>query len=37
MYADDTFLSYASKSMTDLETNINEDPVYLKEYFIINK
>ncbi len=34
MYADDTALSYASNSTTDLEGNINEDLVYLKEYFL---
>ncbi len=37
MYANDTTLSYASKSTTGLERNINEDIVYLKEYFVINK
>ncbi len=37
MHADDTALSYASKSTRDLERNINEDLVYLKEYFVINK
>ncbi len=37
MYADDTALSYASKSTTDLERNINEELVYLKEYFVMNK
>ncbi len=37
MYDDNTTLSYASKSTTDLERNINEDLVYLKEYFVINK
>ncbi len=37
MYADDTALTYASKSTTNLEKNINEDFVYLKEYFVINK
>ncbi len=37
MYADDTALSYTLKSTTDLERNINEDPVYLNEYFVINK
>ncbi len=36
MYADDTDLSYASKSTKYLERNINEDLVYLKEYFVIN-
>ncbi len=29
--------SYASKWTTDLERNINEDLVYLKEYLVINK
>ncbi len=37
MYADDAAISYASKSTTDLEININEDLVYLKQYFVINK
>ncbi len=37
MYADDTVLSYASKATTDLERNINEDLMYLKEYFVVNK
>ncbi len=37
MYADDTALSYTSKLTTELERNINEDLVYLKEYFVINK
>ncbi len=37
MYADDTALSYTSKLITDLERNINEDLVYLKQYFVINK
>ncbi len=33
----DTALSHALKSTTDLERNSNEDIVYLKEYFVINK
>ncbi len=37
MYADDTTLSYTSKSTADLERNINEEAVYLKEYYVINK
>ncbi len=37
MYADHTALSYALKSTTDLKRNINEDFVYLKEYFVISK
>ncbi len=37
MYTGKVALSYASKSTPDLEWNINEDLVYLKEYFVINK
>ncbi len=37
MCDDDTALSCASKSTTDVDWNINEDLVYLNKYFVINK